>query len=134
MTGKDSRAFQFYQKVFENHQNVTQSEGEEATMFIFHHYKDRRGPRWALDFLKKALKSYPECHNMLTWERRLMEELGIIHYKSESRWQESPKREDKPKWRNLTPQATRVILSGFSPSNCTEKEKTGLPDLPIKGP
>jgi hypothetical protein len=36
----------------------------------------------------------------------------------------------------LQAQATRVILSGFSPSNCTEKdkEKTGLPDLPIKGP
>jgi hypothetical protein len=29
-----------------------------------------------------------------------------------------------------------VILSGFSPSNCTKKdrEKTGLPDLPIKAP
>jgi hypothetical protein len=25
-------------------------------------------------------------------------------------------------------------LAGFSPSNCTEKEKTGLPDLPIRGP
>ena len=32
--------------------------------------------------------------------------------------------------------APRVILFGFSPPNCTEKdkEKTGLPDLPIKGP
>jgi hypothetical protein len=33
-------------------------------------------------------------------------------------------------------QAHRAILSGFSPSNCTEKskQKTGLPDLPVKGP
>ncbi len=37
---------------------------------------------------------------------------------------------------SLQAQAPRVILSGFSPSNCTEKtkRKTGLPDLPIKGP
>jgi hypothetical protein len=37
---------------------------------------------------------------------------------------------------SLQAEAPRVILSGFSPSNCTEKskEKTGLPDLPIKGP
>jgi hypothetical protein len=37
---------------------------------------------------------------------------------------------------SLQAQTTRVILSGFSPSNCTEKdkEKTGLPDLPIQGP
>ena len=83
MTGKGPRAFQFYQKVFENHDKVTQSEGEEATMFLFHHYKDRRGPKSALDFLKRALKSYPESRTMLNWERRLMEELGIIHYKSE---------------------------------------------------
>ena len=33
-------------------------------------------------------------------------------------------------------QAQCAILSGFSPSNCTEKskQKTGLPDLPVKGP
>jgi hypothetical protein len=37
---------------------------------------------------------------------------------------------------SLQAQAPRVILSGFSPSNSIEKtkEKTGLADLPIKGP
>jgi len=37
---------------------------------------------------------------------------------------------------SLQAQAPRVILSGFSPSNCTGKgkEKTDLPDLPTKGP
>ena len=37
---------------------------------------------------------------------------------------------------SLQAQAPLVILFGFSPPNCTEKdkEKTGLPDLPIKGP
>jgi len=30
-------------------------------------------------------------------------------------------------------QAPRVILSGFSLSNCIDKEKAGLPGLPIKG-
>jgi hypothetical protein len=36
---------------------------------------------------------------------------------------------------SLQAQAPRVILSGFSLSNCTEKdkEKTDLPDLPIQG-
>jgi hypothetical protein len=37
---------------------------------------------------------------------------------------------------SLQTQAPRVILSGFSLSNFTDKdkEKTDLPDLPIKGP
>jgi hypothetical protein len=36
---------------------------------------------------------------------------------------------------SLQAQAARVILSGFSPSNWIgkDKEKTGLPGLPIKG-
>ena len=37
---------------------------------------------------------------------------------------------------SLQAQAPRVILSGFSPVELyrKDKEKTGLPDLPIKGP
>jgi hypothetical protein len=37
---------------------------------------------------------------------------------------------------SLQAQAPRVILSGFSSSNYAEKdkEKTGLPELPIQGP
>ncbi len=36
---------------------------------------------------------------------------------------------------SLQAEAPRVILSGFSLSNCIgkDKEKTGLPGLPIKG-
>jgi tetratricopeptide (TPR) repeat protein len=83
MTDKDSQAFQYYQKVFENLDKVSQIDAEEAAMFLFHHYKERRGPKQALEFLKRALKSFPECRTMLTWEKRLMEELGIISYKSE---------------------------------------------------
>jgi len=83
MADKDSKAFRYYQKVFENSDKVTQVEGEEATMFLFHHYRERRGPKDALEFLKRAIKSYPESRNMLTWEKRLMEELGVISYKSE---------------------------------------------------
>ena len=42
----------------------------------------------------------------------------------------------KTRCARLQAQATRLILSGLSPSNLTEKakRKTALPDLPIKGP
>ncbi len=83
MADKDSRAFQYYQKVFENREQVGPSDGEEAAMFLFLHYKERRGPKFALEFLKKTLKSFPESRTMLNWERKLMEDLGIISYKSE---------------------------------------------------